>query len=295
MTIPFFNQTGHSRISFSQFQHYCKAYLSHRDRPPSSSSSTSSEEHSDSLLSWITYSTKWEWLDPLYPGYAFETTACLSRSFQFLIRLPLLLSSSSSSSSSSPPLSKTTVEPAAVIHNEQHELIQEKSSLDAFELNHDDQSLKQIIITINQTISYSKTWCLPILHIIASTPSGSALTLDHLKLYGVIHDDGTLNQASGVIGQGVLAGGISITDHPRFGLACFYLHPCQTNEALTHVLLGSNFERQTELHDTDQIECLAKETRKGKDKEQVEMEEYGWLYMAAFISLCAAAVEMRAD
>lgn len=182
---------------------------------------------SSAPLSWQTYAQGWEWLDPTLPGAVFEPSACLSRSFSLL----------------APP--STTL-----------------SSSEETEESHDDSSAEiqqHEAITVVQTIHWSKIWQLPVLYFHAHTASGQPLSLEQLVSAGVVRKLSTLpTEEDGGMG------GISVADHPRTGLPSFYLHPCNTNDALTSLI-------------------------------HREGEGEGWEYVAAFISLCASAVEMRSS
>ncbi|SJX64986.1 uncharacterized protein SRS1_15814 [Sporisorium reilianum f. sp. reilianum] len=193
-----------TRISFAQFQTFSLAYLAHRDRLFLSPTPTA--------LSWLTYATQWVWLPPVYPGTAFEATACLSRSFSVAV-----------------PTSALHVDAQdATLHLEVEE--DEAVAAEARET-----------VTVHQTVSWSSVWRVPVLHFHAHTAGGEPVSLSHLARVGVVHSHGTLRAQGGVEDRldmqqqqqqpgGVAA--ISVADHPRTALPSYFLHPCHTEAAL---------------------------------------------------------------
>lgn len=117
-------------------------------------------------------------------------------------------------------------------------------------------------VRVHQSVHWSSTWRVPVLYFHASWPSGQPLSLDELSTARVIHNTGTLQSALvNPQTDGSYFAPISYGDHPRTGLPSFYLHPCQTAHILSDILPPSHPDH---------------------------------LYIAAFLSLCASAVEMRA-
>ncbi|SAM85738.1 uncharacterized protein UBRO_07052 [Ustilago bromivora] len=225
-------QQTRARLTFDQFQFHCQSYLNHRDSLRSTPSTSEAR-----TLSWMTYAQDWTYLSPIHPNSpAFYPTACLHRSF------PLLTS------------------PTAA--HDQEELLEEPT-LDPSEANSEIREL----VTITQSITWSSLWQLPILYFYASDSSGQPLGLEQIKEVNIIYRRGTLPSERGE----VVGGGVSVGDHPRNGLPVFYLHPCETEGALSTLLIQEQGEAG------------------------MQERQEGWRYMAAFISLCASAVEMRAS
>lgn len=230
-----------ANITYEQFERVCCAYLSTRDAASPTISQGSS-------LSWLTYARGWEWLPPFPCGSrAFLPTACLSRT------LHILAPASSSSSSSDDPGDEALIEDDKVCEH----------------VADDDVAIeREEVVTVTQTIHWSSTWRLPVLYFNASSSSGQPLSLDQLISAGIVHTPTTLSDnpdENATAGPG----GASVADHPRSGLPSFFLHPCNTSQALT-ALLAQN-----------------------EDGMQGEIAEDA-LYIKAFVTLCSSAVEMRA-
>ncbi|CBQ69349.1 conserved hypothetical protein [Sporisorium reilianum SRZ2] len=199
-----------TRISFAQFQTFSLAYLAHRDRLFLSPTPTA--------LSWLTYATQWVWLPPVYPGTAFEATACLSRSFSVAV-------------------------PTSALHIDAQD-----AALQAEVEDEAEQPATEVreTVTVHQTISWSSVWRVPVLHFHAHTAGGEPVSLSHLARVGVVHSHGTLPAHGGVKDVldmqqqeqepgGVAA--ISVADHPRTALPSYFLHPCHTEAALRGLLV----------------------------------------------------------
>lgn len=200
MTLGDPSSSSSARITFAQFESYCIDYLARRDQSHAAHSS----------LSWQTYAQAWQYDPPLHPGKAFESTAGLSRSFDFLI--PSLFPSHDSI--------------------EDLEVTQEDPSLpDDPELSDTQLEPARQTISIHQTITHSPIWALPILHFHAALLSGEPVPLDQLTRLGVVHSLGSAPQQT----DGMVAA-ISVGDHPRTGLPSYYLHPCNTASALEGLL-----------------------------------------------------------
>ncbi|KAJ1023389.1 hypothetical protein NDA18_004913 [Ustilago nuda] len=226
------SQQTRARLSFDQFQFYCQCYLDRRDSLRSTLSASEAP-----TLSWLTYAQGWTYLAPIHANSpAFYPTACIHRSFSLL------------------------TSPTAA--HDQEELLEEPT-LDPSEANPDVREL----VTIAQSITWSSVWQLPILYFYASDSSGQPLGLQQIKELNIIYTSGTLPSQGGE----VVGGGVSVADHPRNGLPVFYLHPCETEGALSILLVQEQGEAG------------------------MQQRQEGWRYMAAFISLCASAVEMRAS
>ena len=238
-----------ARISFAQFESYSQAYLAHRETKLSRS-------EDDERLSWLTYAKGWEWQPPTLPGVAFEGSVCLSRSFSI-------------------PVSPRTTSPVSEFDIEldpnllQEEILSEPLEEESTQFHSLTTDRRGELVTITQTISHSKIWQLPILHFHANHSSGEPVPLEQLKELNIVFRTGNLPEE---VEGGGFEGAISVTDHPRSGIPVYYLHPCQTNDALNSLLE----DRQ-------------------EGKEEGEGEEEGWKYIASFISLCSSAVEMRAS
>lgn len=134
------------------------------------------------------------------------------------------------------------------------------------------------IATVSQSVSWSPIWQLPILYFHANDSSGQPLSIDQMKQTNIVFRQGTLPREK----QEVIGGGGSVGDHPRSGLPVYYLHPCE-NEGAMGTLLGEKEESGA-----------GGQARREGAGEGEGKEEEGWRYIAAFISLCASAVEMRA-
>ncbi|TKY85570.1 hypothetical protein EX895_005732 [Sporisorium graminicola] len=246
-------------LTFAQFQARSLAYLAHRDRVllPTAAAPTSPS------LSWLTYATQWTWLAPLHPGPAFEGTTGLVRSFAL---------------AAPPPAERAEGDDGEVVLDED----------EVAEAVGDEAAVGRTgarVVTVHQTIAWSKIWRLPVLFFHAHTERGEPVQLDQLAQLGVVHSRGTLcasqpppsppplHAGSGAaqqqqeVAQGTAAP-ISVADHPRTGLPSYYLHPCHTDVALREVW------------------------RHHHNCEREGNEDGG--YVAAFVSLCASAVEMRA-
>ena len=218
-----------AQLTFAEFESHCLAYLSQRDATPPSLSDE---------LSWRTYATGWTWPPALHPGVAFESTACLERSF---------------------PLLNRTYSPPPNSLDDQVE--EEDDPATTPSLQDDGKIGGREVVTVVQTIAYSRVWRLPVLHFHAYLSSGDPVPLEQLAVLNIVHATGTLPQSGEQDDQAQAA--ISVGDHPRTGLPSYFLHPCHTNAALSLLLQRQQDEREAG-------------------------------YMASFISLCASAVEMRA-
>lgn len=162
------------------------------------------------------------------------------------------------------------------------------------------------MVTVTQTIAYAKTWQVPVLHFHANTSSGEPVPLEMLKSLNIVHrSGGTLPEKDGKEREmgGGLEGAISVGDHPRSGLPCFYLHPCQTSDALGVLLRYRGVEgggRLGEDGEGDQIRVGGAGRRRNPSEgyqaaeRDLGEEEEGWTYLSSFITLCGSAVEMRA-
>ena len=225
-----------AKISFDQFRLYSLAYLQHRDRLISTVS--------PSQLSWLTYAAGWRWLPALHPGSAFERTACLERSLCVVSR-------------------HSSLDTDEVLVEHVDEVVDQSES-----------SVQQVV-TVYQTISYSNIWRLPILHFSAYTETGQPVQIDKLRRFGVVHSTGSLQderyppQGDEVIDAQVIP--LSVADHPRTGLPAYYLHPCNTEGALTALLQHVDGQQHNSQVQSD---CA---------------------YIEVFVNLCASAVEMRAS
>lgn len=253
-----------ARLSFDQFAAYSQAYLACRDALSACNPADSTQVAAGSL-SWRSYARGWQWWEPALAGAAFYPTACLSRSFSVL--------------TAEPTSEACADEPDVAEFAEEH--------FDAEHAEHDrDQEASANLVTITQSIHWSSIWQLPILHFHASNPSGQLLTLDQLKQLNLVYKAGTLPNEPPQGGGHEAA--ISLSDHPRTGLPSYYLHPCHTNQALASLVQHARREAH---HNRTQEEA---EQQQAEEQEEQEEQE-GWRYMAAFISLCASAIEMRAE
>lgn len=259
------------RWTFDQFETYCRTYLSRRDSLLHLSSSSSTPKETTEL-SWLTYARGWEWLPSIYPGTkAFEATACLSRTFPLLVRLD-------QDDEADPILEQALVE-------EEEETGQSNSP----NSHHAEEGKIKEVVYINQSIVYSKTWCLPVLHFTASTTSGTPLSLDQLLFCNIISPNFTTYQqevseqvdANGNENWNGGQGGISIGDHPRTNSSSFFLHPCNTNNVLSQLLLLNNNNNN---HDNEE-----------QEGEKEEKQDEDWRYIAAFVTMCSTTVEMRSS
>ncbi len=204
------SSSSSARITFAQFVSYCLDYLARRDR--------SHAPHSS--LSWLTYAQAWQYDPPLHSGKAFESTAGLSRSFDFLI--PSL-------SPSHDPIDDSEA------GQEDVSLPDDPEQTD-FRLDPARQTIR-----IHQTITHSPIWALPILHFHATIPSGEPVPLNQLTRLGVVHSLGSVPQQT----DGMVAA-ISVGDHPRTGLPSYYLHPCNTAAALEGLLASNQGKEEGE-------------------------------------------------
>ncbi|SPO24145.1 uncharacterized protein UTRI_03413 [Ustilago trichophora] len=269
-------EVGQSRITSSQFERYARAYLAKRDAALASCDGSN--------LGWLTYARRWQWLPAVNIGLAtIDGSACLHRTFTFL--------TSSISYSASVDLDL--------------EAIQLQDSDPHTDTSQASNRASQMV-TVTQTIAYAKTWQVPVFYFHANTSSGEPVPLEMLKSLDIVHrSGGTLPEKEAKEGEmaGGLEGAISVGDHPRSGLPCFYLHPCQTSEALNVLLRYRDVEEGGKLGDDeegDQIQVGGAGRRRNTSEgyEAAEggsgEEDEGWTYLSSFITLCGSAVEMRA-
>lgn len=213
-----------ARITFDDFQRECFAYLAQRD-----ALSMPQKQHE---LSWASYAHGWTWQDPLLPGTAFTGTAGLHRSYAIIARQNC-----------------TTEEK----HAPEDEVCASAQLADETDDATFTPTTTRRVIQLEQSIHWSSVWSLPVLYFHA-TLNDRTIGLDDLQGCGVVHAAGTLAPHLGEALQPV-----SVGDHPRSKLPSFYLHPCNTNSALSSLLAG--------------------------DKHAP--------YVASFVALCASAVHMR--
>ncbi|PWN49613.1 hypothetical protein IE53DRAFT_388151 [Violaceomyces palustris] len=243
-----------ARISYHHFKLAINDYLDKNRRPISTSSASTESKLGAHLLS-----NRWRVITSSPTPFQSNSAPLDHLSRTFSLPLPL-------------GYQRQTIDPilsqlsAGIIPSEYQEPAQ-------------TQEARQLV-TVDQSILWSPTWQVPVLHFSASWQDGSPLSLTELLespvfVRSTAFDPTSVSQDPG---ESCDLPQISQGEHPVTGRPSWFLHPCHTAELLSQILGAPN-------PDPELLPILESDRRKRPGSEYIE----------AFMMMLSSDVQMRVE